>query len=150
MNEVHAASGGIVCAVFVFFIAMGTFTILNMLIGFQCEVAARVSRADKENVENTFLRNNLLPILECYDQDGSHYLEKGEFTLLLHDPQVHDILGNFGTKIQDLLHLRDIIYEDKYENFTRSETLLGAEELRCAVDKSFYQNRLSFNEFIDV
>lgn len=146
MNEVHDAAGDLVATFFLLFISLGTFTILNMLIGFQCEVAARVATKDKENAEINFLRTNLLPILECYDQDGSQHLEQGEFSLLLQDPQVADILSNFGTAVSDLMHLKDVFYENKLEMCRAA----AGPEPGMEAERAFFETRLSYQEFLNV
>merc|ERR1719162_975359 len=150
MNDIHGAAGEFVCGIFVLFVFLGTFTILNMLIGFQCEVAASVARRDKANAEVQFLRHNLLPIIECYDGDDSEHLDKAEFQLLLQDPQVHDILGNFGTAVRDLLNLKDIIYEDKSQVVKQRSTAYVNKGGVVDDSSSALDTRLTFNEFIEV
>merc|ERR1712226_1446042 len=119
MNEVHDAAGDFVCGVFLVYIFAGTIMMLNMLIGFQCEVAARVHAHDTEATEVAYLKQNLWPILEAYDKDGDKHIEKELFEVLLKDPEIHDILTQFGTDVDDLRSLGNILFEDCSDRLSR-------------------------------
>merc|ERR1712003_309830 len=85
MNDIHDAAGDFVSGVFLLYIFAGTVMMLNMLIGFQCEVASRIHHDDAEKSEIAFLTTNLLPIMEAYDRNGDGHIGKDEFFLLLQD-----------------------------------------------------------------
>mmetsp|Transcript_44679 Transcript_44679/g.71404 ORF Transcript_44679/g.71404 Transcript_44679/m.71404 type:complete len:203 (+) Transcript_44679:2-610(+) len=156
LNAMHDAAGGFVCFIFLIFVLLGHFTVLNMVIGFQCEVASSVSQKDKADAEEHYLRSNLLSIMECYDKDESQFLEKREFQLLLHDPDVHHILMRFGTDPVDLEHMADVIFQDRQheaaaEMATSSSSLEhDLEDVSVLRSLSVSQARLSFKEFLDL
>jgi len=144
-NDILDDAGDVVSTIFFIFVGLVTFIILNMLIGFQCEVAASVTAKDEERNQVRRLRRKLLPILECYDEDDSRHLQKNEFTLLLEDPQVYEILDRHDIDVRDLLHLKDVIYEDKFE---RQKHASEEEHSVGVLWSSEEEPRLSFDEFI--
>mmetsp|Transcript_26598 Transcript_26598/g.35832 ORF Transcript_26598/g.35832 Transcript_26598/m.35832 type:complete len:230 (-) Transcript_26598:194-883(-) len=83
-----------------------------MLVGILFQVVADVSEAETLKNETYYLRYNLLDILECYDKDGDQTIGKEEFKVLMKNPEVHEILGKFGTDVQDLTTLADVLFED--------------------------------------
>mmetsp|Transcript_67390 Transcript_67390/g.197026 ORF Transcript_67390/g.197026 Transcript_67390/m.197026 type:complete len:679 (-) Transcript_67390:178-2214(-) len=99
-------------SLFLFFIILSSFTVLNMLVGILFQVVADVSEAETLKNETYYLRYNLLDILECYDKDGDQTIGKEEFKVLMKNPEVHEILGKFGTDVQDLTTLADVLFED--------------------------------------
>eukprot|EP00928_Gymnodinium_smaydae_P091146 TRINITY_DN74848_c0_g1_i1.p1 TRINITY_DN74848_c0_g1~~TRINITY_DN74848_c0_g1_i1.p1 ORF type:complete len:700 (-),score=101.70 TRINITY_DN74848_c0_g1_i1:68-2125(-) len=111
MNELKAESYTLPW-VFLVFIFLSSFTLLNMLIGILCEVVAEVSKTEKEEANVDYLKNNLLCIMEVYDRDDDQHINREEFDLLTQNPELHDVLKRFGTDPEDLLNLADSLYRD--------------------------------------
>merc|ERR1712194_859513 len=84
-------------------------------------VASRVYQHDHENTEIAYLSQNLLPIMRAYDRDDDEHIEKEMFFMLLDEPEVHDILMRFGTDIDDLLQLGNILFEDHTSKDAKDE-----------------------------
>mmetsp|Transcript_45966 Transcript_45966/g.142330 ORF Transcript_45966/g.142330 Transcript_45966/m.142330 type:complete len:396 (+) Transcript_45966:1-1188(+) len=95
------------------FIFISSFTVLNMLIGILCEVVAQVSQAEKEESEVAFLKNNLLDILECYDTNNDQTIGEDEFDLLMQNVELHECLMRFGTNIPGIVSLKEVLFEGR-------------------------------------
>lgn len=114
------------------FILGSSFTLMNMLIAIICEVAADVSRREKDQSAVTYLRANLMDILEVHDKDSNKQIAKSEFELLMRNPEMRMILTNFGVDPEDLLSLEDVLFEDKEGKEVAS--LLGTASLQTLAD----------------
>ena len=80
---------------FVLFICLVGFIVINQLIGVLCSVVATTSREQKEDIELEFLRQNLYELMELHDEVGERTLSKGDFSLLMQNPETHVILRQF-------------------------------------------------------
>lgn len=111
LNEMEKESE-VLTGVFIVFIGISTFTILNMLIGIICEVVTQVSRSEKEESAIQFLRNEVVGILEAHDKDDDRHIHKEEFDLLLQNPDMHWTLTRFGVNVGDLESMKDVLFEE--------------------------------------
>lgn len=98
--------------VFLAFIFLSSFTVLNMLIGVLCEVVSEVSATEKLQAEQRFLRNNLTDILICYDKNEDGHIGKEEFDLLMKNLEVKELLTQFGTDIDGVKAFKEHMYAD--------------------------------------
>jgi len=98
---------------FLVFIFLSSFTLLNMLIGILCDVVTNVSRREKDQAAVNYLKNHLLEILEVHDKNDDRTIHKEEFELLMRNPDVNMILTNFGVDAEDLISLKDVLFEGK-------------------------------------
>jgi hypothetical protein len=97
---------------FVIFIFLASFTVLNMFIGIVCEVVSKVSKEERELQEARYLKNNLLSILQCYDKDEDECVGPEEFDTFFRNPEVHEHLSRFGTKVQGVMSLKSVVFEE--------------------------------------
>eukprot|EP00403_Amphidinium_massartii_P021618 CAMPEP_0178394726 /NCGR_PEP_ID=MMETSP0689_2-20121128/12855_1 /TAXON_ID=160604 /ORGANISM="Amphidinium massartii, Strain CS-259" /LENGTH=854 /DNA_ID=CAMNT_0020015365 /DNA_START=71 /DNA_END=2635 /DNA_ORIENTATION=+ len=102
----------VLCIVFIIFICLCSFMVLNMFIGILITVVEEVSSAEKEEQAVFFLKSALTDILECHDEKGNQSLRKSEFKLLMDNPEMHDILTRFGVHVNDLKLMTDTLFED--------------------------------------
>lgn len=107
----------VLTALFVAFIFLSSFTILNLLIGILCEVVNSVSRKERERAAVEYLKNNLLEILEVHDKEDDRHIRKDEFELLMRNPEMHMILTNFGVDSEDLISLKDVLFDNREAQF---------------------------------
>eukprot|EP00746_Dinoflagellata_sp_MGD_P067751 gnl/MRDRNA2_/MRDRNA2_27972_c0_seq1.p1 gnl/MRDRNA2_/MRDRNA2_27972_c0~~gnl/MRDRNA2_/MRDRNA2_27972_c0_seq1.p1 ORF type:complete len:777 (-),score=98.44 gnl/MRDRNA2_/MRDRNA2_27972_c0_seq1:87-2417(-) len=98
---------------FLFFVFICSFTVLNMLVGIICEVASTVSTEEQEEASIQYLRNTLLELMECYDIDDDRHIRRDEFELLLKNPEACLILSSFGVNVNDLISLKDHLFEQR-------------------------------------
>lgn len=101
---------------FLFFILLSNYTIMNMVIGIICEVVAQVSRTEKEEAAVAYLKETLLDILECHDKDDDRNIHEDEFELLMKNPEIHYTLTKFGVDVNDLLSLKEMLFESRCKN----------------------------------
>jgi len=112
ITAVRQKGDAFMTVVLLLFILLSSFTVLNMLIGILCGVITRIKEAEDRQSEDTYLRNNLLDILECYDRNLDKKLGREEFDLLMENPEVRDSLKKFGTDVKGLKTLRDVLFEN--------------------------------------
>merc|ERR1719311_1672515 len=72
--------------VFILFILLSSFTVLNLLIGMLCEVVSVVSVIEKEKATVSWVKSKLMYVLEEIDEDGSGMISKDEFEKLIQVP----------------------------------------------------------------
>lgn len=98
---------------FLSFVFVTTFTVLNMLIGILCEVVAEVDRREQDRAQIAYLRHNLLEFLELYDADKDKSITQTELTNMMTNPEVDYVLRKFGTDVGGMVILLDVLFEDK-------------------------------------
>jgi len=96
--------------VFVAFILLSSFTVLNLLIGMLCEVVNVVAAAEKEKAMVNYVKSALTHVLEELDEDGSGMISKGEFDRLVKIPTAVQALEDLGVDVQNLVSLSDHIF----------------------------------------
>jgi len=106
-------------AMFLLFIFLSSFTLLNMLIGILCDVIQQVSKSEKEDEAVAYLKDYVLDILEAHDRDDDRFISKSEFKLLMRNPELHFMLTQFGVSVFDLVSLEDVLF-DKH-NYTEEQ-----------------------------
>jgi len=111
--DVLSAKHKIMTGIFICFIMLANFTILNMLIGILCNVVDNVAQAEKAEADVAYLKNTLLDLLECHDEDNNGLVRKSEFDQLMRNPEMHLILTRFGVDVNDLLSLKESLFDDK-------------------------------------
>lgn len=112
LNDVSDESYAI-ALVYVLFIAASSFTVMNLLIGILCDVVHRVTVEEKDQSDVNYLRGSLLDLLELHDKDEDRYVHKEEFDLLMKNPEIHMTLMRFGVDVNDLIALKDVLFEDR-------------------------------------
>eukprot|EP00929_Paragymnodinium_shiwhaense_P124428 TRINITY_DN9989_c0_g1_i1.p1 TRINITY_DN9989_c0_g1~~TRINITY_DN9989_c0_g1_i1.p1 ORF type:complete len:762 (-),score=141.66 TRINITY_DN9989_c0_g1_i1:149-2434(-) len=109
---------------FVLFIFLSSFTVLNLLIGILCDVVSHVTRLESEQASIDQLKSELLEILECYDIDEDGEIDRAEFNLLMKNPEVHTALARSGVNAENLVSMSDILFQEKEsDSFTFKELL---------------------------
>lgn len=96
---------------FIIFVMLSSFTILNMLVGLLCEVVDAVACAEKEKVMVGYVRSKLMGVLEKLDEDGNGTISRDEFDQLLQIPEAVQALEELGVDVQNLVSLSDHLFE---------------------------------------
>jgi len=118
--------------IFMFFILISSFTILNMLIGVLCEVAAATKEGEREKANWIDASTKITKVFGEIDEDGSGLVSHREFELMKDKEEVLDALAILDVEPKHLLALSDALFEP-------DDDAIGAE---CA--------ELSFEEFLEV
>mmetsp|Transcript_3712 Transcript_3712/g.9543 ORF Transcript_3712/g.9543 Transcript_3712/m.9543 type:complete len:712 (-) Transcript_3712:155-2290(-) len=96
---------------FLVFVLLSSFTVLNMLTGIICEVISGVKKDEDESAERSYLRSNLVDIMDCYDKNGDQLLGKEEFRLLMQNSEALLEIRNFGTDINGVNTILDVVFD---------------------------------------
>merc|ERR1719487_1268355 len=113
---------------FVSFILLSSFTVLNLLIGMLCEVVSVVSVIEKEKATVTWVKSKLMHVLEELDEDGSGMISKDEFEKLLLIPTAVDAMTELGVDVNNLVSLSDHIFmapkepEQRHRHSSQADT----------------------------
>jgi voltage-gated sodium channel len=105
--EVGEDSWGL-AALLLIFVLLSTLTILNMLVGVLVEVVSVVSEVEKEQMMVSFVKTELLSLLN--DVDGNMKISKTEFEQLLLDPKAAKIIQEVGVDVVGLVDFTDHIF----------------------------------------
>merc|ERR1719424_904628 len=97
--------------VFISFIFLASFTVLNMLIGMLCEVVTAVAAAEKEKAIVVFVKSRLFDALESLDKDNSGTISKDEFEKLLEIPAAVQALDELGVDVPNLVSMKNHLFE---------------------------------------
>jgi len=100
-------------AVFVVFILLAPFTVLNLLIGMLCEVVNCVAITEKEKAMVLYVKSKLMHVLEELDEDGSGTISKSEFLKLMEVPVAVKALEELGVDVPNLLSLSDHLFAEE-------------------------------------
>jgi hypothetical protein len=80
---------------FMTYLFLTNFAVLNMLIGIICGVVSEVTKDENDRNNREKLSRQLLDIMDVYDRDGSGKLGMDEFNLFIRNPEVKRVLDNF-------------------------------------------------------
>lgn len=137
--------------VFMFFVFLSNFTVLNMLIGVICEVANDVSLKERERAQSKALTSDFKDILVCFDLDGDGSISIEEFGQLLNNPDVREMLERHEIDYNMLLTLKNTLFVDK------EATAAAKQEMNKMDVESLDQRKIpikfrsiSFSDMIDI
>jgi voltage-gated sodium channel len=108
---------------FLTFVIISQYVLLNMLIGIIASVAGDVRGEEKARAKTVYLRNNLENVVECFIQDDG-MISRTEFNLIIRNADVHRVLQRFGAEIEHLASIEESLYADTDE--ISFDTLLEA------------------------
>eukprot|EP00927_Polykrikos_kofoidii_P000266 TRINITY_DN10105_c0_g5_i1.p1 TRINITY_DN10105_c0_g5~~TRINITY_DN10105_c0_g5_i1.p1 ORF type:complete len:938 (-),score=121.62 TRINITY_DN10105_c0_g5_i1:30-2744(-) len=100
-------------ALFLVFVLLASFTVLNMLIGVMCETVRVVSTVEHEQNVVSYTKARLLKMLveSKIDIDGNDMISQSEFNALLDIPEAVRALRDVGVDVVGLVELSDFIFE---------------------------------------
>jgi hypothetical protein len=99
----HPGMDVLLGVLFVIFIFLGCFLLLNVLVGTICTVIAEVSREQKEEADVEFLANSVMDIVECYADPGDLRIRAKDVELMMLNPEVRLSLDRFGVVAEGVL-----------------------------------------------
>lgn len=109
-------------ALFFLFVLLAALTVMNMLIGILCEVIAKVSDTEKEDILLTFVRERMREVLHEIDEDGSGDVSKREFHNIIKHPAALAALMDVDVDPVALLDFTDQIFEGEEDEEGHSES----------------------------
>mmetsp|Transcript_43626 Transcript_43626/g.79533 ORF Transcript_43626/g.79533 Transcript_43626/m.79533 type:complete len:813 (-) Transcript_43626:59-2497(-) len=104
-------------ALFLVFILMSTFTVLNMLVGVMVETTRIVSMEESERATISYAQQNLLRMLQTsgLDANGDQMISVEEFSGLMSIPDAVRTLHQLGVDVVNLVDQADYIFEKSEE-----------------------------------
>jgi len=96
--------------IFMLFSMLSALTVLNMLIGVQCEVVSAVAAREKDEAEVGLMKRTVLVMLKSLDADGSGAIDQDEMNNLLEDPEALEILDMLSIDVKHLLNHLGMLY----------------------------------------
>jgi len=118
---------------YLIFIFLSCFTVLNMLIGILCEVVVQVSKDEQEEATLNRLKSTWISLLECYDRDDDHHIGKAEFELLMQNPETGQILRRFDVDAAGLRAMKEILFDPPTKKLSFAELLEAILRLRGGI-----------------
>jgi hypothetical protein len=113
---------------FIIFILISSFTILNMLIGILCEVVSATAEAEKLKAMETSVREAITTLFKKLDMDGSGHVSKEEFYAMRKDKTVRSALEEMEICTSHFHKYCEILFqetEDKPKPTIDFDTLIG-------------------------
>jgi hypothetical protein len=105
--------------VFIIFVFLTYFGLLNMMVGTFCNIAIETAEKDKDSSEIQFLESHLEDIVECYMENGSDRINSEKFKLVMKNADLLQTLLACGTDTEGLMMLSDTLFprEDSFISF---------------------------------
>jgi len=98
-----------------FFILLGSLTVMNMLVGVLCEVVSVVSAVEKEQLTVGYVKCRLQEIFSEWDTDETGEISKADFFVLLKNAEAATIIHDIGVDVVGLSEFSDFIFKDGEE-----------------------------------
>jgi len=103
---IRAQCGEILLWVYFFFMLIGSFTVLNMILGMLCEVVADCSRAEATRTNEEEVHRKLTEAYESMDESQDGLLSRSEFAQMRSMPQVRATMQVLNVDAAELeMHL---------------------------------------------
>jgi hypothetical protein len=96
---------------FLIFTMISALTVLNMLIGVQCEVVSNVAAQEKDEIEVNLLKTTVLQMLKELDADDSGEIDKDELLGLMENEEALAVLSTLQIDVTHLLSYLMMVYE---------------------------------------
>jgi hypothetical protein len=108
--EINSHGGVVLIFLFLGYIFLTSFLMLNMLIGVVCERVSEVNTGEHEMMSKVTLQGELHDLMDVYDEDGNGTLNQFEFERFIRNVEVVQALHNFGVDIKGLRILSEMMF----------------------------------------
>jgi len=159
-NTIRGTSESIsMLGVFVVFIVVSCFTLLNMLIGILCEVVQATSEGERLKSSEARIHDAIEAIFTSMDEDHSGTLTKEEFMDMENNDEILDALAELRVKTKHFRMYADLMFaeedddnEDGEPSITLGETIDMIMQLRpgtkvSALDFATFTQAMHKNHF---
>mmetsp|Transcript_55485 Transcript_55485/g.125038 ORF Transcript_55485/g.125038 Transcript_55485/m.125038 type:complete len:622 (-) Transcript_55485:203-2068(-) len=102
----------IFAVLFFVFILLSSLTLMNLLVGVLVEVVSVVSLVEKENLDVRFVKSYFSALVKQVDIDGDQQISKGEFGVIMQNPDALRALQSVGVDVVGLVDLADFIFRE--------------------------------------
>jgi len=98
-----------------FYMVLGSLTVMNMLIGVICEVVSVVAQGESDELLTKELKEKVLGIQAAIKDEGSDMVSEENFEHLMHNQDALQSLDDVGVDVVALVEFADFIFRDKKE-----------------------------------
>ena len=109
-RELDRSDSVIFLVVFIFFIILSAFMLLNMLIGVLHEVVTQVTHNEKEKNAIDYVKNTIAYVISKGDDDADGFISKAEFEHLIKNESIRKQLRKLDVDVDSLAALTDFIF----------------------------------------
>jgi hypothetical protein len=127
-NAIRETKNWFMLALFIVFILISSFTILNMLIGILCEVVSATADGEQRKAMESTVREALTALFTKLDKDGSGHVSKEEFLEVVGDETVKKALDEMEVNESHFHKYCTILFQEDEDNPNPSidfDTLIG-------------------------
>merc|ERR1719355_428916 len=112
LGEIAEFGGHAYAWVFIVYILLAAFTVLNMLIGVLCEVVTKTAAEEQEAMMIREVQFQLKSVFDEIDVDGSGVISSEEFGHMSKNETALAALTGLGIEPKHLIALGDTLFED--------------------------------------
>jgi len=106
--------------IYLAFLFMATFTLMNMLIGVLCDVVSNVREAELDNIHVQHLDHEITKIVEYIDSDHNGFVTKQEWEKVFYNKETLRLLDAIGVDLPSFGGLQEFIFKDT-DSLTNTE-----------------------------
>mmetsp|Transcript_47510 Transcript_47510/g.94466 ORF Transcript_47510/g.94466 Transcript_47510/m.94466 type:complete len:632 (+) Transcript_47510:34-1929(+) len=103
-------NGRVGVLIFVVFILISCFFLMNMLIGVLCEVVNSVAEREKDEAAVNLIRETILLLLKEFDSDGNGMINQHELRMVMDDPRAVEVLKSLEVDVIYLDELQGMLF----------------------------------------
>jgi len=96
--------------IFMMFILVSCFFLLNMLIGVLCEVVNTVANREKDEAAVNLVRETILLLLKQFDSDGNGMINQAELRMVMEDSRAVEVLKSLEVDVTYLEELQTMLF----------------------------------------
>jgi hypothetical protein len=98
-------------ALFMLYIFLTMFTVLNMLIGVLCEVVTAIDQQSKEEILVDYVKETLLKVLQEFDDEGDGLVSRNEFDALMVNPDARKAFIDLDVNPDNFKTVSEFLFE---------------------------------------
>jgi voltage-gated sodium channel len=144
-----AADSGIMMLVFMVFVLISSFTMLNMLIGILCEVVQKTSEGEKLKNHTARIREAISALFTTIDEDGSGTISREEFAEMKNNEEVTGALAELQVRPKNFDMYADLMFKEEdtmtVENLCSLIMQLRPGHQVCALDFAGFKKLVAKN-----
>jgi len=123
-NTIRGTSESVIMViVFVVFVVVSAFTLLNMLIGILCEVVTATSEGERLKSSEARIHDAIESIFNAMDEDQSGSISREEFLKMEDDEEVIAALAQLKVKTKHFRMYADLMFEEVGEDDDEEPTI---------------------------
>mmetsp|Transcript_71620 Transcript_71620/g.132226 ORF Transcript_71620/g.132226 Transcript_71620/m.132226 type:complete len:553 (-) Transcript_71620:150-1808(-) len=133
-NTIRSSKNGtVMLLVFLFFILVSSFTILNMLIGILCEVVAATSEGEQAKTAEMNAKTSVTQLFNKLDRDRDGQITRDEFMSMRKNTKVREALRNLDIQQKHFETYAELLFPDPEDPSTEPQPTFDYNRLMMMV-----------------